>query len=95
MIRYLFAYVPLLVFAIFCLMYASAEECDGSGAAPNDGVLTVETGTKRKGRNSVPDIEIAHVKWVPEIEKNKDFFENYDLSMLELEFRAIESISKG
>ena len=91
MIRYLFAYVPLLIFAIFCLVYASAEGCDGSGAAPNDGIVTVETGTKRKGRNSVPDIEIAHVKWVPEIEKNKDFFENYDLSMLELEFRASEN----
>ena len=88
MIRYLFAYVLLLVFALFCMMYASAEGCDGSGANPNDGVVTVETGTKRKGRNSVPDIEIAHVKWVPEIEKNRDFFENYDLSMLELEFRA-------
>ena len=91
MIRYRFDYVPLLVFALFCLMYASAEECDGSGATPNDGVVTVETGTKRKGRNSVPDIEIAHVKWVPEIEKNEDFFENYDLSMLELEYRTSDN----
>ena len=88
MIRYPFTYVAILLFACQSLIYASSDECEGSGVTPEDGTVIVETGTKRKGRRTVPDIEIAHVKWTPKIEKNKEFFENYDLSMRELEFRA-------
>ena len=90
MIRYLFASAALLLFACLSMIYASAEKCEGSGVAPGDGTVTVEIGTKRKGRKTVSDIEIAHIKWSPKIEKNREFFEDYDLAMRELEFRTNE-----
>ena len=49
--------------------------------------LSIRNGERRKGRETVDDIEIAKVQWRPNLEKNQVAFEEYDLSKLELNFR--------
>ena len=49
--------------------------------------ITIRNGERRKGRETVDDIEIAKVQWRPNLEKNQASFEEYDLSKLELNVR--------
>ena len=49
--------------------------------------LSIKNGERRKGRETVDDIEIAKVQWRPNLEKNQAAFEEYDLSKLELNVR--------
>ena len=49
--------------------------------------LTIKNGERRKDRKTVDDIEIAKVQWMPDLEKNRVYFDDYDLSKLELSIR--------
>ena len=81
--------VHCLILILFSLTSINGE-CEGSGIAPNKdtGKVTIKKGTTRKRTKTVEDIEITQVKWSPNIETNKDFFDPYDLSTLRLEFRT-------
>lgn len=49
--------------------------------------LTIKNGERRRGKDTIDDIEIAKVQWWPNLEKNQAYFEQYDLSKLELIIR--------
>ena len=70
----------------FVLTYAK-EECVNSGVWSQHDNVTVTRGTRKEKGKSIEDITVAKIKWRPNIENNKEIFDAYDLSKLELDVR--------
>jgi hypothetical protein len=75
-----------LLLEFFLLTFAK-KECVNSGVRSQHDDVTVTKGTRKEKGKSVEDIKVAKIKWRPNIENNKEIFDAYDLSKLELDVR--------
>ena len=72
----------------FFLLTFAKKECVNSGVWPQRDDVTVTKGTRKEKGKTVEDIKVAKIKWRPDIENNKEIFDDYDLSKLELDVRV-------
>ena len=77
----------LLIIQNYSFLPSLASENCLPPVSSNKYDLIIKNGERRKDKKTVDDIEIAKVQWMPDLEKNRVDFDDYDLSKLELSIR--------